>query len=127
MCISIFYAQVLGLWLFLLGLAMLTHHVRLKKALVESLSHSSFITFTGFCSLGLGLLIVVSHNIWVSAWPVLITLFGWFLVLQGILRVFWPENFARIAKDLTNKSGYTILTWAWLFVGAYLIWAGFFS
>lgn len=127
MCISVFYAQVLGLWLFLLGSAMFMHQARLKKTLLDSLGHPSLMTFMGFFGLGLGLVIVVTHNIWVSSWPVLITLFGWFLIIQGITRVFWPETFGRIIRDITEKSGYTLLTWLWLIVGVYLIWIGFFN
>ena len=82
-------------------------------------------TFSGLVALGLGLLIVIGHNIWVQSWPVVITLVGWVLILQGMLRVFWPEVFAKIMKDVLAGSGYTILSWVWLLAGAYLLWAGF--
>jgi hypothetical protein len=125
MCISIFYAQVIGLWLFLVALAMIVHHARFKKTVLDSLTHHALMTFSGFIALGLGLLIVVSHNIWVPAWPVVITIFGWVLVFQGVMRVFWPESFAKMMKDLLMKSGYTVMSWVWLIVGAYLLYAGF--
>lgn len=127
MCHSIFFAQVIGLWLFFLGAAMLMHQARLKKTLLDSLGHPSLMTLMGFIGLGVGLIIVVNHNIWISAWPVLITLFGWFLIIQGLTRIFWPDVFGRIIRDITDRSGYTFLTWMWLIVGAYLTWIGFFS
>lgn len=127
MCISVFYAQVFGLWLFILGLAMFLNQGRMKRVMSESLTHSALLLFVGICVLMLGLFIVVSHNIWVPAWPVLITLLGWFFLLQGIVRIFWPESFVKHAKDMINSSGFTIVTWVWLLVGAYLTWAGFFS
>lgn len=127
MCISVFYAQVVGLWLFLIALAMIVHHGRFKKTVTETLSNGSLMTFSGLIGLGLGLLLVVSHNIWVPAWPVIVTLFGWFLLLQGLMRVFWPEIFAKIMKDLLAGSGYTVMSWIWLLVGLYLIYAGFFA
>ncbi len=122
-----FYAQVLGLWLFLLALAMMVHSQRLKKLFTETLSNPSLMHFSGMVALGIGLLIVVSHNIWVAAWPVVITLFGWVMILQGVMRIFWPESFAKFMRDLMAKNGYTILNWIWLVVGLYLIWAGFAS
>ncbi|PIS03413.1 MAG: hypothetical protein COT85_00075 [Chlamydiae bacterium CG10_big_fil_rev_8_21_14_0_10_42_34] len=127
MCISIFYAQVIGLWLFLLGLAMVVHHGRFKKTASETLNHPGLMTFSGLMALALGLLIVTSHNIWVPAWPVVVTLFGWILIFQGVMRLFWPEAFARMMKDLLAKSGFTTMSWVWLIVGVYLIWAGFAS
>jgi hypothetical protein len=37
-----------------------------------------------------GLTIVQAHNRWVWAWPVLVTLTGWVLVLGGLYRMFAP-------------------------------------
>lgn len=125
MCISLFYAQVIGLWLFLLALAMIVHQPRFKKTVLDTLGNSMFITFSGLIALGIGLVIVVSHNIWVASWPVVVTLYGWFLIFQGVMRIFWPEALIRMMKDLLAKSGFTIMSWVWLVVGAYLIWAGF--
>ncbi|MBU6446494.1 MAG: hypothetical protein KGQ49_03745, partial [Verrucomicrobia bacterium] len=100
MCLSIFYAQVVGLWLFLVGLAMVVHHGRFKKTFGETLSNSAIMTFSGLVALGLGLLIITSHNIWVQSWPALITIVGWILIIQGIMRLFWPEAFAKTMRDL---------------------------
>ncbi len=127
MCISIFYAQVIGLWLFFMALAMIIHQPRLKKTMLETLNNPGLMTFSGLVVLAIGLLIVISHNIWVPAWPVVVTLFGWILIVQGLLRIFWPEVFAKFMKDALAKSGYTIMSWVWLLVGLYLIWAGFAS
>lgn len=127
MCISVFYAQVVGLWLFLVALAMITHHARFKKTVSETLATGSLMTFTGLIALGLGLLIVLSHNIWVPSWPVVVTLFGWVLIFQGVMRLFWPETFGKIMKDLLAGSGYTVMSWVWLLVGIYLLYFGFWS
>jgi hypothetical protein len=127
MCISIFYAQMMGIWLFLIGLAMIVHSARFKKTAMETLNSPGLMTFSGLCALGLGLLVVISHNIWVGAWPVVVTVVGWILVFQGIMRIFWPESFAKMMKDMMAESGFTIMSWIWLLVGVYLIWAGFIS
>ena len=123
--LSMFFAQVLGCYLFLVSLAMLVHQARFRKTLNEFASSHFIVTFSGGLSLFLGLVIVVSHNIWVAMWPVVITLIGWFAVLQGIIRIFWPEHFTKMVKDMTAKNGYLIWSWIWLIIGAYLIWMGF--
>ncbi|EKE08391.1 MAG: hypothetical protein ACD_17C00191G0004 [uncultured bacterium] len=127
MCISVFYAQVMGIWLFLVGLAMIVHQARFKKTAMEALSHPALVAFTGFVGLAVGLLIVISHNIWVPAWPVVVTLIGWFILIQGVLRIFWPETFGKWMKDSMAKTGFSIWSWAWLIIGVYLMWAGFAS
>lgn len=126
MCISVFYAQVLGLWLFFISLAMLIQHHRFKKIATDSLT-DPILTFLGILMLGIGLLIVISHNLWVNAWPVVVTIVGWAFVFQGIMRIFWPEAFIEMIKSMTAKFGYTVVNWIWLIVGLYLTWAGFFG
>ena len=42
-----------------------------------------------------GLAIVRVHNLWVRAWPVLITATGWFLLILGLLRMFAAERYRQ--------------------------------
>ena len=123
--LSIFLAQVVGLYLFLIGLAMLVHQARFKKTMTETLGNHSLVTLSGTMSLVIGLLLVISHNMWISAWPVVITIVGWIILLQAVMRIFFPDVFIKIMKDLMAKSGYLLLSWIWVIVGIYLIWAGF--
>lgn len=125
MCISIFYAQVMGIWLALLGLAMVLHEARFKKMFHEVLTDGSATIVAGLFNLALGLVIVITHNIWVSNWPALITILGWFLIVQGVMRLFAPQSFAKILKSLFDHSGYTWVSWIWIAIGLYLIWVGF--
>lgn len=38
-----------------------------------------------------GLSIIRTHNTWTLNWPVLVTLVGWFALLGGLVRMFFPE------------------------------------
>lgn len=126
MCISNtseFLAHVMGWYLGLVGLAMLIHQARFKKAMHDMASNQSLVTFTGMIGLILGLLVVTCHNVWGSQWPVVVTIVGWILLLQGLMRLFLPGAFAKMIKDLTAKSGFLLMSWVWLLVGIYLLWA----
>lgn len=125
MCLSIFLAQVIGLYLFLVSLAMLVHQQRFKKSMSDLLGSVAMINLTGLVMLVVGLLIVVDHNIWIPDWPVIITIIGWILLLQGLMRLFVPDAFIKMSKDLQGKVVFTLGCWVRLFVGIYLIWAGF--
>jgi hypothetical protein len=61
----------------------------------------------------------------VQGWPVLVTLFGWFLVLQGIMRIYWPDTFAHYIKKVLTKSRFMAISVVWLALGLYLIWVSF--
>ncbi len=127
MCLSTFFAFVIGSYLFLVSLAMLVHQQRFKKIMADTLSDHPLLALTGCLGIIFGLVIVTTHNYWVSDWPLLITLVGWFSLLQGIARLFAPNEFAKMCKQFHAKMGYYLVTWIWLLIGLYLIWAGFAS
>ena len=41
------------------------------------------------------------HNHWVKAWPILITLVGWFFLLLGLFRMFAPAFFLQGVQHTT--------------------------
>jgi uncharacterized protein YjeT (DUF2065 family) len=125
MCLSIYLAQVIGLYLFLVSLAMLVHQQRFKKISSDVMASALAITLTGIFMLILGLLIVIDHNIWVADWPVVITIIGWILLLHGLMRLFAPEACSKMCKDMHNRVAYTLSCWIRLGIGIFLIWAGF--
>jgi uncharacterized membrane protein YczE len=123
--LSIFLAQVLGSYLFLVFLAILLHHQRHKKTMNEFLTNHALLTLSGGFGILFGLLIVAAHNLWISEWPVLITLIGWVTLLQGVLRMFFPDAFVKLVKEMMLKSGYLVWCWIWFVVGLYLMSVGF--
>lgn len=59
---------------------------------------------SGILALVMGLLIVVSHNVWTSDWRVIITIFGWMAIFKGLVRLFIPEKVGALARKFTaNK------------------------
>ena len=122
-----FFAQLLGVYLFIWSLSMLIHSARFKKTMNDFLTNASLMAFAGGISLILGLVIVVAHNIWVTEWPIIITIIGWLLIFQGVMRIMFPDATIKIWKDLMVSSAYTLVSWIVLLVSIYLLWAGFAS
>ncbi len=125
MCRSVFFAQIIGCYLVILSLAMLIHYDRFKKIVTECLESPSMIFSAGSLSLIFGLFILVPHNVWVLQWPLIITLIGWFCIIQAILRLFFPQHIIKLAKKLLAKKGFIFLSWIWLLIGLYLTAMGF--
>ena len=46
-----------------------------------------------------GLSIIRVHNHWTAGWPVMITLVGWFALLGGLGRMFFPEPVQQGSQD----------------------------
>ena len=125
MCLSIYFAQLIGLYLVIVNLVMLVHHQRFKKISHDFLMNPVFIAISGYFSILLGLLILIPHHLWVAKWPVIITIIGWIVLLQGLMRLFCPDVFVKYSKELLEKKGFLLLSWVWFLVGLYLVWAGF--
>jgi hypothetical protein len=64
-----------------------------------------------------GLSIVRAHNLWVRAWPVMVTLVGWFVILLGLFRMFAPELQLEAAKNTSPVIAETMMALA---VGIFL-------
>ncbi len=127
-CMSAFLAALMGAYLIITSAASLTHLQKSKKIAHDFLSDLPLLMLSGGISVFLGLILVLGHNVWIYSWPILITLIGWFLLLQGIYRLFSPDHFAKNFKEVVMANGRLIFwCWAWLLIGLYLFWMGFFA
>lgn len=127
MCLSIFFAFVIGAYLFVVSLAELVHQSRYKKVTSDTLANHAMVAAGGALKLIFGLILVATHNFWVADWPLLITIVGWFCLLSGLFSLLAPEQYCKACRDYHSKTGSYVLTWVALLVGLYLVWAGFAS
>jgi len=93
---------------------------------IDELTRSpALVAFAGSISLAIGLLLVVSHNHWSRDWTVVVTLLGWLALLQGVIRLFYPEGVVRWGKTLasagaTGAAGVIVFA-----IGGFLAYRGF--
>jgi hypothetical protein len=59
-----------------------------------------------------GLSIVRTHNRWIRNWSVIVTLIGWFAILLGLFRMFFPELQLEGAKNSSAVIGGTLIVLA---------------
>jgi uncharacterized protein YjeT (DUF2065 family) len=70
----------------------------------------------------LGLLMVLSHNVWVMDWPVIVTLFSWLVLVSGIIRLFFPEQATKMGQEFLNKPvAMRVIAVVFLLIGIYLL------
>ena len=75
--LSVFLAKVLGLYLVIVAPAALLNRKHFPRLIKEFSDSLAMVVLSGFVALVLGLLLVVSHNVWTADWRVIITLLGW--------------------------------------------------
>jgi len=128
MSTSIFLARLIGPVMALVGVSLIVNEAAFRKMAQEFLRSPALIFFSGMILLPAGLAVVLSHNVWVMDWPVIITVLGWVAVISGAVRVFAPQRVTKVGKNfLARKDVTTAAAAFWLVVGAVLCYFGFFS
>lgn len=126
MDVSILLARVIGLYMLTVSIGLFTHVGRYQNIIAEVCRNSALLLFTGLLALVTGLLVVISHNIWVLDVRGLITLVGWLLLSQGVIRVLFPRFAVKMLRPLSENTTtyYTTAAVALLF-GVLLTYFGF--
>ena len=123
---SVFLARLIGPVMVLVGISLLMNEAAFRKMAMEFLRSPALIFLSGMILMPAGLAVVLSHNVWVLNWPLLITLLGWIAVISGALRVFAPDRAVRIGKKaMASKEIMTVAAAVWLVIGAVLCYFGF--
>jgi hypothetical protein len=101
---SIFLARLLGPLLLLTGASIVLNPKSFRSIAGEVVRSVTLVYLFGFMDLAAGLAIVLTHNVWVASWRVLITLIGWLLLIRGAVRIAAPEIvMGYAAKVIRNK------------------------
>jgi hypothetical protein len=122
--LTVYLARLVGLFTVLLVADLLWH----GSAMVEAAIADKPLMFTyAAISLGLGLAMVLGHNLWTGgALPVIVTLVGWLILAKGLLLLFLaPEALSGMYKQMQYGEHINLYTLPSLLLGLYLTWAGF--
>jgi hypothetical protein len=101
---SIFLAKLLGPILLVAGIAMLINRKQLDALVQELLRSPLLLILLGVIDLAIGLAIVLTHNVWVADWRIIITLLGWLLIVRGAVRMLVPEQAKALGAKLLKNT-----------------------
>jgi hypothetical protein len=101
---SIFLAKLLGPILLVAGIAMLVNRRGLDAIAQELWGSPLLLLLLGIIDFAVGLAIVLTHNVWVADWRVIITLLGWLLMVRGAVRMLTPEQAKALGTKLLKNS-----------------------
>jgi len=125
---TIFLARLLGPVILVLGLFVVVYPARVARMGREVLDSEALLLISGVITLPAGLAVVLTHNLWVSGWPVLITLFGWIMILAGIARILLPDLMRSAGGAMLDKPVLiTIPGVLMAALGAFLTYQGYFA
>jgi sulfite exporter TauE/SafE len=124
---TIFLARLIGLFAILLSLSEFLH----KQATVETAAalvrDRPLLFILGMLGLLAGLAMVLAHNVWSGgALPIVVTLFGWILLIRGtILLLLPPDTLASLMDSIHFERLFYFSAGITLVLGLYLTYAGF--
>jgi len=123
---SIFLAQLIGPTLLVIGLGMIVNREAYRLMGQEFIASRALIYIAGLLAFVPGLAIVLTHNVWVAGWPVIVTLFGWLALLGGIFRLLFPQEVTRLGtRMLANPATLTMGGAGTIVLGAILSFFGY--
>ena len=124
---TILLSRLLGLFFLAVSLTLFLRRPELIEVMTALIQNAPLLLILSLAALLAGLAIVLSHNIWSGgALPVVVTLFGWILLLRGLLLLMLPhETIVRIFEMARFGNFVTVYATIPLILGLYLTYAGF--
>jgi hypothetical protein len=105
---SIFLAKLIGPIVLIAGIAMLINRKELDALAQELMRSHLLFMLLGLVDFSIGLAIVLTHDVWVADWRVIITLLGWLLIARGAVRLLIPDQVKPLgARLLKNPDAVT--------------------
>lgn len=122
--LSNYLAEIWGISIVAVSLALLIKEKHLKRLFAKMETEENFFCW-GLISFVIGAAMVLSHNIWVKNWQVIITILGWLALLKGLALLFCPEYMKKWAKKIENAPFLPFALVVAVFIGLALAYLGF--
>lgn len=124
---TVYLSRLIGVVALVIGAAMLADRPAMLAAIEHLGQDRSVLIVLGTLRVGVGAGIVLTHNIWSrGTWPLIITLFGWFVLVRGVINLFLPPDvMASLFAAAHVVDFYYLYAAIPLVLGAYLVLRGF--
>ncbi len=97
MDISKFLSRVLGVYFLIISTLMVMNLQQFTANVNQLINAPALMFITGFFILIIGLLMVISHNIWQWNWRIIITFIAWLILIKGIVILFDPSSIDNLS------------------------------
>lgn len=93
---SKFLGKVIGIYLIIIAVALFVNMHQFVIYVQALINNAALMFVSGFFTLILGILVVVSHNIWKWHWRVIVTIIGWITLVKGASLIFYPHFIDKV-------------------------------
>jgi hypothetical protein len=124
---SHFLAKLIGPIALVAAIGLLVNRAAYRAIAQEFLRSPALVYLSGLVTMTAGVAVVLSHNLWVADWRVLITIFGWLAAIGGAARIAFPQQIRTFGERMLDKpAAMTVGGAVWLLLGALLCIFGYF-
>ncbi len=124
---SVIIAQLIGPTMLLMGISLFINFEGLQEMGRKFIESRALIMMAGVMAFIPGLAIVNFHNIWIMEWPLAVTLFGWLLIVAGIVRIVFFEQLRILGKAMLGNANFIRLAGVFMLsLGGFLSFKGYF-
>jgi hypothetical protein len=122
-----FLSKLIGLFCVLYSLSMLAHRETTLSAVSALVAEPGALLVLGVVVLGLGIAMVLGHNVWsAGALPIVVTIVGWLTLFKGLFLTFLaPAGAAADLAAMHYEQLFYFYAGVTLALGAYLTYGGF--
>lgn len=121
------FARVIGPILVIVPGIVFVQAPDMRAYLTSFFDNSALVFITAAIMLFAGVLIIANHQYWSSATAVIISLFGWFLVLRALALMIFPKQYEALGLGasgvLLGRGVFGVV----FLVGLWLTWAGWIA
>lgn len=124
---SIFIARVFGLFYLVMGIGLLLNRKAFQNLIEDFCKSAALLFYGGLFALALGIVLILTHNVWVADWTVIITIIGWLAFIKGVWIVVFPGTVPKFMQAYRkNKNMLIFHPFAVLALGIVFTYFGFF-
>jgi uncharacterized membrane protein len=121
------FARVLGPWLVLVPGIIALRAPAMDTLASDFFKSDLFVWFAGALLVFGGLLIIAFHQHWSSMAGVIISLFGWILLVRGVTLMAAPDLYERAAVALDSVAFVRLIFGVLIAAGLYLTYVGWLT
>lgn len=123
---AIWISKFLGPLILVSSIPMVVMPSSLQETAKRFLADTPLVLISGVLAMTAGLSIVNTHNVWVLDWTLIVTLFGWALVLGGVFRIIAPRVVEQVGNaTMGHPMMMRIVGAFWSLLGAFLTYKGY--
>jgi hypothetical protein len=121
------FARVIGPWLVIVPGIIALRAPDMGPLAADFFKSNLFVWFAGALLLFVGLLVIAFHQYWSGVAPVLISLFGWVLMIRGLILMAAPHLYERIGKPMETTLLIRFIFGVLIAIGLYLTYVGWLA